>query len=109
VDEGRQPVRYVQINSSPAERFKVEPILEAGPETWTRYAGRYLGAEDLTFRMDAERLLVYSADEDREMPCVPVGPGRFACDVGVIEFPVATDGRAAEVMFGRMYRLARTG
>ena len=107
VDEGGQPTHYVQINSSPAERFEPAPAVAARPETWAAYAGRYLGAEDLTFRVDGGRLLVYSVDEGREMPCVPLGPGRFACDVGVIEFTRAVDGSVAEVVFGRVYTLRR--
>jgi hypothetical protein len=107
VEEGGQPIHYVQINSSPAERFRPDRSFVPRPEIWTQYAGRYTGADDLRVRVQGGRLLVYVADEGREVACVAVGPDRFACEFGVLEFAVQPDGSAPEVVFGRVYRLKR--
>lgn len=107
VDEGRLPVRYVQINSSPAGRYSPDTAFVPRPETWAPFAGRYTGTEDLTVRLTNGRLDVYSADEGREVECVPLGRDRFACEFGLLDFRQAPDGTVPELVFGRVYRLAR--
>ncbi|MEJ2209718.1 MAG: serine hydrolase [Anaerolineae bacterium] len=99
------PVEYVQINSSPCRRFDPDTSWLPDPGGWAAYEGRYAGVENLTVRFEGGQLLVYSEDEGREMPAVPLSDTRFACDVGLLEFQVAADGAVPSLRFGNVYTL----
>lgn len=58
-------------------------------------------------RVLEDRLLVCSEDVGREMSCVPLSNSCFACDVGLVEFQVGEDGRAASITLGKVYTLRR--
>ena len=107
VPEGGRPVRYLMIDSSPGERFEPDRSFRPDPVAWQGYAGRYIGVEGLTVRLEGERLMVYSDDKGAEMPCVALSNTAFACDVGLIEFQVAADGSVPSLKFGRVFTLWR--
>jgi CubicO group peptidase (beta-lactamase class C family) len=99
------PVQYLQVNSSPCQRFLLDATWIPAPDTWQIYAGKYTGVEKVVVRVDADRLFIYSEDVDREMPCVPLSNTCFACDVGLVEFHVAADGTVPSLQLGRIYTL----
>lgn len=107
VPEDGRPCRYVMINGSPAERREPGPAFQPDPAGWAAYAGRYTGVEIFDIRLAGGRLFLYSEADDREMPLVPIGPDRFACDLGVIQFRAAAQGGVPELLFGRVYTLSR--
>jgi CubicO group peptidase (beta-lactamase class C family) len=105
VPEAGGPVQYLQVNSSPCRRVQMEIAWLSTPGTWQAYAGKYTGVETFTLRLAGDRLLAYSADEGREVPCVPVGDARFACDVGLIDFSQDSSGQSFRL--GNTYTLRR--
>ena len=107
VQELDGPVQYIQVNSSPCRRFGPEPCWVPEPDTWRAFAGRYAGVEKITVRVQDDRLFAYLEHVDKEMPCVPLSNTCFACDVGLVEFDVAQDGKVPSLRFGRVYTLDR--
>jgi CubicO group peptidase (beta-lactamase class C family) len=107
VPEGDQAVRYLMLDSSPCERFKPDRSFRPDPAAWAAYAGRYSGDDTLTVRVKGGRLLVHSENEGVEMSSVALSNTRFACDVGLLEFQVAADGRVPSLKFGQVYMLVR--
>jgi CubicO group peptidase (beta-lactamase class C family) len=107
VPEKGGQVEYVQVNSSPCRRWAADGGLVPPPGEWPAYAGHFVGAERLRVRVEGGRLLLYSEDAGREMPCLPLGDHRFASNVGLVEFQVAEDGTVAALRFGRIYTLSR--
>ncbi len=107
VSEGDQDVRYLMLDSSPCERVKPDRSFRPDPAVWATYAGRYTGDDTLTIWVSGGRLMVHSANEGVEMPSVALSNTRFACDVGLLELQVATDGRVPAIKFGRVYTLLR--
>jgi CubicO group peptidase (beta-lactamase class C family) len=107
VPESEGPAAYIQVNSSPCKRFQPDTRFVPAPETWQRYAGRYSGVEKLRIRVEGNRLYVYSAEVDKEMPCVALSNTLFACDVGLLEFHVAADGSVPSLQLGKVYTLNR--
>ena len=65
------------------------------------------GDDTLTIWVSGGRLMVHSANEGVEMPSVALSNTRFACDVGLLEFQVATDDSVPAIKFGRVYTLLR--
>jgi CubicO group peptidase (beta-lactamase class C family) len=107
VGEKDGAVEYVQINSSPCRRWlpDAEQVSPAGD--CTLYTGRFEGADRLRLRLEEGRLLLYSEDAGKEVPCLPLGEHRFACDVGLVEFQMAEDRTVPALRFGRMFTLNR--
>ena len=105
VAQARGPVDYVQVNSSPCRRLDLAAGWVPAPDRWAAYVGRYTGVEKIDVRVVGDQLLVYSEDEGREMPAVPLSDTRFACDVGLLEFHVAADGTVPSLRFGNVYTL----
>ena len=92
---------------SPGQAQIHSPSKWPDPAAWAAYAGRYAGDDTLTIWVSGGRLMVHSANEGVEMPSVALSNTRFACDVGLIEFQVATDGHVPAIKFGRVYTLLR--
>jgi len=101
------PVDYLQVNSSPCRRCDLDSGRVADPDRWAAYAGRYTGVEKIGIHIEGQQMLVYSEDEGREMPAIPLSGTRFACDVGLLEFQVAPDASVPSLRFGNVYTLAR--
>lgn len=107
VSKGGKPVAYIMINSSPCRRFQPDTGFVPAPEAWQGYAGDYSGVETFRIRLEGNRLYAYSAEVDREMPCVALSNTLFACDVGLLKFHVTADGSVPSLELGRVYTLNR--
>jgi CubicO group peptidase (beta-lactamase class C family) len=107
VADGRGRVEYLQVNSSPCRRFDGPVGLAPEAARLEAYAGAYCGVESLAFRVEGENLWVYVEDAGREMACVALGEGLFACDAGLLEFQVGEDGLVQALELGRVYHLVR--
>jgi CubicO group peptidase (beta-lactamase class C family) len=105
VPEGDEPVQYLEVNSSPCQRVELDTSWTPEPDTWARYAGKYRGVEIFTLRLDGGRLLAYSDDEGREVPCIALSNTCFACDLGLIDF--GEDGEPDSFRLGNTYTLRR--
>lgn len=107
IAEAGEPVQYIQVNSSPCLRIQYDTTWTPAPETWQAYIGKYTGVEKVAVRIEDDQLFLYSEDVDKEMLCVPLSNTCFACDVGLVEFHVADDGRVPSLRLGKVYTLNR--
>lgn len=107
--EGGEPVVYIMVDSSPCRRFQPDTRFVPAPEIWQGYGGKYSGVETFRIRLEGDRLYAYSAEVDREMPCVALSNTLFACDAGLLEFHVAADGSVPSLELGKVYTLNREG
>lgn len=90
VPEADGPTRYLMLAGAPAERFEPDFTLPSA-EAAAGLAGRYepeqawMGAYNV--RADGPILWVQAeARGEREVACIAISPGRFACEFGLLEF-----------------------
>jgi hypothetical protein len=107
VPEDTGSVRYLMLDGSPSERFELDRTFRPDPASWAAYAGRYVGAEKITVRLEGDRLWVYSEDAGAEMPCIALSNSRFACDEGLLEFQAPAGGGAPQLKFEGVFTLTR--
>ena len=98
--EAKGNVEHILVDSWPCKRIDRNRLESPSPSTWAEYAGSYTGAGDVTVRVNAEQLLVYSEWFDEEKVYIPISNTLFASDWGLIEFQVVKDGTVPTLLSG---------
>lgn len=103
VPNGDRPVEYVVVNGQPARRTDAPSAFQAQPDEWADFQGIYRGMDRITVTVRDDTLFVHSSRLGRELPCQPLGPARFSCPFGLLEFRRDERGRVVELVFGEAY------
>ncbi len=98
-------INYVVINNGPCQRILYNPSFTLTTEILQRYSGVFTRAErfgtsfdQLTFRVEQEKLFVHSQAEQAEFLCTAVSDTRFAWRQGQIDFLLNEDGTVTKLL-----------
>lgn len=83
----QEPAHTLLLNTFPCQRVNPATFPQPNVAAWARFVGQYKSkTEILTIRIEQDRLLLHSAEEEKEVVCVPIRPDSFTSEWGVIEF-----------------------
>ncbi len=86
VGGGAEPGEFVQVNGTVARRWDGTVLTTTAAEL-TPLAGRYELFDRILISVQEDRLMLESETHSRRLACQAIGPRKFACAIGTVEFP----------------------
>ena len=97
---------FLQVNGTPARKW-VGSVREASSAELASYVGHYGLFDRILLSVEGGRLVLDSETHGRRMNCLVIGPRKFACDIGTVEFPEGEYANAPWLKFAEFARFNR--
>ena len=99
---------FIQVNGTPARRWE-GAVRAATASELAPYVGHYGLFDRILVSVDDDRLTLDSETHGKRMPCLAIGPRKFACEIGTLEFPDGDYDQAPWLKFAEFARFDRRG
>jgi CubicO group peptidase (beta-lactamase class C family) len=99
---------FLMVNGTAARRWEGS-VREATAAELAPYVGHYGLFDRLLIAVDGDRLIVDSETHGKRLSCLAIGPRRFACAIGTIEFPEGDYDAAPALKFAEFANFNRRG
>ncbi len=108
VGGGAAPGEFVQVNGIAACRWD-GGVLETTAAELAPLIGRYELFDRIQISVEENRLMLESETHSRKMACQTIGPRKFACAIGTVEFPEGGYESAPSLKFAEFANFNRRG